>query len=71
MARTQEELNKEYTQQCTVLGDMRYKQALLESEINAVVERMKSLNREANEAINAAKENTDEKDNTGVSTSAD
>lgn len=46
MARTVEEINKDYTNACAVLGDLEYKKSLLESDIRTMLRNIRNLNKE-------------------------
>lgn len=46
--RTLEDIKRDYTNQCTIIGDRKYRIAFLESEVNTALNRIKELNEEAN-----------------------
>lgn len=54
MARTLEEINREYTDNCAKVGDSIYRRSLLDSTINALMQKNAELQTEAREAEAAA-----------------
>ena len=46
MARSVEEINKDYTNACAVLGDLEYKKSLIEKDIRTLLRNIRELNKE-------------------------
>ncbi len=45
--RSMEEVQKDYTSQCALLGDAQYKLSVMEADIRAMKRRLKNINAEA------------------------
>ena len=56
MTRTLEDIQKEYSAQCALLGDISYKLTLLESDKRAMMRRLRKLNAEAKTASEEKKD---------------
>lgn len=46
MARPVEDINKDYTNACAVLGDLEYKKSLIEKDIRTMLRNIRELNKE-------------------------
>lgn len=46
--RTLEDVKRDYAGQCTIIGDRKYRMAVMEAEVNTALNRINELNEEAN-----------------------